>query len=190
MKILLISLLLATSFAQNFLDLGSSGDQGATITSNQGDTSQLPSTSPPSQSASSTPGVQALTLIPNPPQPSDWTFLDQNSLGGNSKWIFPGSSIVVNSLRHIVTYTIRFTTECTKKPVILRLSTTGSYFILLNGQLISSWGRPFPNLDRVTINGFKCGCNEIKVLVYNYYFPSPNALIYSLSQDTTGCFTC
>ena len=36
----------------------------------------------------------------------------------------------------------------------------------------------------------KCGCNSIRVMVYNYYYASPSGIIYNLSQDKSGCYTC
>ena len=192
MKVLLFSLLLATSLAQIGMNLGSSGDQTATISSSaQGNPDQLPSspTPPTPPQAFSSTGVAA-TSEPDPIQPSSWNFLNQDSLGDGSKWIYPSANRVVYPLRWLVTYTIKFTTDCRKKPVNFKFSTTGSFFVIFNGNLISSWGRPYPNIATLTLDNLQCGCNEIKVIVYNYYFTSPGALVYSLSQDTSNCYTC
>lgn len=127
-----------------------------------------------------------------PTEPSSFDFLDTNSLGSSEKWVFPTPVRVVYPLKFLTTYTIVFTTDCPKNDLILEFSATGSFFVMVNGKLRSSWGVPFPNTDRLTISAsdLTCGCNTIKVIVYNNFFASPLGLIYSLSQDKTGCYVC
>jgi hypothetical protein len=58
--------------------------------------------------------------------------------------------------------------------------------------MIKSWLAPYPSYHNVTLAKphLLCGCNTIKVLVYNYCCQGPAAITYTLSQNTTGCYDC
>ena len=190
MKVLLISLLLATAVLTQD-NLASSGDSSAAVTDNaQGDPSQIPPQ--PETPTINRNGIPIAKSVRAPTAPASNNFLNQNSLGGNSKWIFPSAEKKIYPLRWITHYTITFTTDCPHKDVLLSIASTGSFFVYINNILVKSWAEPYPQTHQVTIpkEHLKCGCNKIKVIVYNFYFPSYSAIIYGLSQDKTGCFTC
>ena len=189
--LLLLAILLVASLSQTD-SLGASGDGLSSVSGNaQGDASQLPpqissSVAPPP------PGVRTVQDSPSIVSPTSWNFLSGPALGGASQWVLPEGTIKVYPLKWLSTFTIKFTTDCPQNPVILKLSTTGSNFVYINGNLVHSWGQPYPSFQTITIGtaDLICGCNEIKVHVYNFYFASPNALAYSLSQDKTNCYKC
>ena len=114
------------------------------------------------------------------------------SLGGSAKWVTPTSDRIVRPQKWLTTYTITFTTDCPQSDVILKIAATGSLFVYLNGNIISSWLAPYPSTHQIKLKqpDLICGCNTVKVLVYNYYYASPVAMIYSLGQDKTGCYLC
>jgi len=159
------------------------------VTANsQGSSNLLPSSNPPTSFSAS--GAQALTRAPT--QPTSWNFLDTNTLGGNARWVTPTSDKIVRPLRWLVTYTITFTTDCPQNDVILNIASTGSLFIELNGKIIKSWLSPYPVTHQIKLSqpDLICGCNSVKVMVYNYYYASPVGMIYSLTQDKSGCYEC
>lgn len=89
----------------------------------------------------------------------------------------------------ISTYEITFATDCPKNPVSITLSATGFFQVYLNDTLIKNWQSPWPNI--VTFNFTPlCGCNRLKIVVFNFWWPSPSATIYSLFQSTKGCYDC
>jgi hypothetical protein len=94
----------------------------------------------------------------------------------------------------VATYTITFQIDCPQKEVTLQFSSTGSGFVFLNGQPIASWILPYPyqQVSSLTLKqpNLQCGCNKLTILVYNYYYSSPAALTYSLSQNSAGCYDC
>lgn len=175
-------LLLATLTSQQ----GASLD--ATVDVSQGSSSDLPSTSP--QRTQSMAGAEALTSATL--APSNWNFLQRDILGSGSKWIAPSSDFSVRPQRYVATYTIQFHTDCPQNSVTLKFSATGSSFVFLNDNSILQWGAPYPRIHTYVLKTpeLKCGCNILRILVYNFYYPSPAALTYSLSQDTTGCYDC
>ena len=77
---------------------------------------------------------------------------------------------------------------------MLEWAATGYSFLSINGQFIRMWVSPYQQSFRsntIVIKSFlKCGCNEIKIQVYNYRMTSPAALIYKLSQTKVGCYGC
>jgi hypothetical protein len=187
-RYLLLVFLLVGTLQQSDV-LTTSADSTFEVTSNsQGNPSLLSSSDPPVSFSSS--GVQALAR--EPVQPSSWDFLDRNTLGGNAKWVTPTADRIVRPLRWLVTYTITFTTDCPQNEVILSISATGSLFIELNGKLLRSWLNPYLLTHQIKLSqpDLVCGCNKIKVTVYNYYYASPVAMIYSLSQDKSKCYEC
>ena len=135
-------------------------------------------------------GTQA--LVSASVQPANWDFLSMTSLGGSAKWVTPTSDRIVRPQKWLTTYTITFTTDCPQNDVILKIAATGSLFVYLNGNIISSWLAPYPSTHQIKLKqpDLICGCNTVKVLVYNYYYASPVAMIYSLGQDKTGCYLC
>ena len=187
--LLLLTILLVASLSQTD-SLGASGDGLSSVSGNaQGDASQLPPQILPSV-APPPPGVQTFQTFQD--SPPSWNFLSGPALGGASQWVLPEGTIKVYPLKWLSTFTIKFTTDCPQNPVILKLSTTGSNFVYINGNLIHSWGQAYPSIHSITIEtaDLICGCNEIKVQVYSFYFASPNALAYTLSQDKTNCYKC
>ena len=85
MKVLLISILIITAFAQGNVNLGSSGDQSAISSgSSIGDASVLPANAPPpiAPSPQGTQGFAALSIAPVQ-KPSSWNFLNDFTLGGS-----------------------------------------------------------------------------------------------------------
>lgn len=193
----LASLLLVAALADELV-LGQSGDSSFDISaSGSNDASSLPGSPPtiaPATSfAASTSGTrsQPLAFIGGPTQPTSWDFLSQIPAAG-TKWIYPDGTFKIYPRYWISTYTISFQTDCPQSGVTLTFATTGVSFIQLNGNWILTWGDAWPKVHKVTLKKpqLQCGCNTIKILVYNYYYPSPAALFYSLTQDTTGCYDC
>jgi hypothetical protein len=135
-------------------------------------------------------GTSALIATPTPP--SDFGFLSTEFLSTGSRWLTPGNDFSVRPLGYVATYTIQFHTDCPQNSVIFKFSTTGSSFVFLNGNSIVQWAATYPRVYTYILKTpqLKCGCNTIKIYVYNFYFPSPAALTYSLTQDTTGCYDC
>lgn len=131
-------------------------------------------------------------MISIPSEPTDWNFLSLNSLGGSSKWIYPNGTFKIYPRYWITTYTIKFYIDCPKNGVSLHFATTGTSFVYLNGHLLLSWYYPYPSVHQLNLQEpeLVCGCNILKIIVYNFYYQSPAALIYSLSQSTTGCYNC
>ncbi len=125
-------------------------------------------------------------------QPSNWNFINQNSLGSSTKWLTPSGDGRMYSLGWLTTYSITFTTDCPQNGVTLKFAATGSSFVYLNGHQLLSWGLPWPTIHTVSLSKPEliCGCNTIKILVYNFFYPSPAALIYVLNQNTTNCYNC
>ena len=94
---------------------------------------------------------------------------------------------------HIVEYTIKVFIDCPQKAVLIRYAATAFTFVSVNGQLVSTWKKPYaPHIHdlQAAQPHLKCGENLIKVQVYNYKMESPVALIYQLSQSRVGCFKC
>lgn len=89
----------------------------------------------------------------------------------------------------MTTYNIDLTPNCKEEPLELRLAATGSIFIYVNDRMLVEWGEPYPRSHFLNISAEdqECGCNSIRVMVLNYYFESPAALIYSLQQSDEGC---
>ena len=118
--------------------------------------------------------------------------MNGNSLGGSSKWVTPKGDRFIYPRRKYTCYTINFNSDCPKNQVTLNIASTGFLFIYLNGQMIKRWGPPWPVRHNLTLSRpiLKCGCNTLRVCVYNYYIPSPSAIIYTLAQNLTGCFNC
>lgn len=133
-------------------------------------------------------------MVISPSAPSDFNFVNSRSLGGSSTWIFPSGSFLMYPRYYLATYTITFNTDCPEAGVVLSIAGTGSVFVYnINVPFWElSWGNPWPTIHNITIpaSRLKCGCNTLRIYVYNYYFPSPAALIYSLSQDTSKCYKC
>ena len=106
-----------------------------------------PSAPPPSFSAEGSGGSSNDEIIKpfilSPQQPDNWRFLLTDSLGEGTNWISP-SNFQVKPLNYLATYTIKFRTDCTKKGVVLKFSSTGSTFAALNGKVIFSWKNPYP----------------------------------------------
>lgn len=126
-----------------------------------------------------------------PQQPSSWSYLQQSPIGA-SKWIYPSGSFVLYPHYQIYCYTITFYTDCPQNGVTLAVAGTGAIFVQVNGTWLLTWGNPYPTIHKVYIPPSKltCGCNKIRICVYNYWWPSPLAIIYSLSQSTVGCYNC
>ena len=145
------------------------------------------------QLSGATSGANAIEQAPAPAASNDWSFVNggSNSNTGAS-WKTPGSKFQTFPKGHRTTYTIKFNTDCPQNPVHIIFATTGYSFVFLNGQLIHSWGDPYPEYHNVTLQKphLVCGCNTIEVIVYNYCCPSPCGLTYSLTQDKTGCYQC
>lgn len=131
-------------------------------------------------------------MISLPKAPANWNFLQENTLGGSSRWVYPGGSFVLKPTGYIATYTITFYTDCPQNPVILNFAATGMAYVQLNGQWLLTGAYPWPSTHQVTLQkpALVCGCNTLKIYVYNAWWPSPAALIYSLSQSTAGCYNC
>ena len=124
----------------------------------------------------------------------DWSFIQggSNAANTNAKWKTPSSGYKTFPKGWRTTYTIKFNTDCPQNAVNFIFATTGYSFIYLNGELIQSWGEAYPKYHTLTLTKpeLKCGCNVIKVVVYNYCCPSPCGLTYSLTQNTDGCYEC
>jgi hypothetical protein len=69
------------------------------------------------------------------------------------------------------------------------MASTGLYQVSFNGVQIQGWSSPWPQTITLTLKPI-CGCNTLIITVYNYYYPSPSAIIYSLTQSTSGCYNC
>ncbi len=111
-------------------------------------------------------------------------------MGGSSIWKTPvaGSSNIYP--RYWLTYyTITFSTDCLINPVNLAIASTGYFQIYLNGSLIEDWQSPWPSITRFQFAPL-CGCNKLTVIVWSYWWSSPSAIIYSLTQNTAGCYDC
>lgn len=196
-KAVLFALLLLTQTLAQDSVLSQSGDTSAEVEAGGStDTSVLPQTTSTSTTSFTSSGLRIASLarVSAPTQPSNWNFLKDSSLGDSSKWVSPDGSFAVKPIGYLATYTITFYTDCPQNGVTLYYATTGSSYVQLNGEWILTGDYPFPStkphkvlLKQPTL---KCGCNVIKVLVYNAWWASPAALIYSLSQDTTGCYNC
>lgn len=193
--LILTTLLLASALAQDQI-LGQSGDGSPEVsTTGSSDASLLPDGTttnivpsgfrPQSLSLSigSTGSVAA---------PADWSFLSQSPAGGSSKWIYPDGAFKILPRFWISTYTITFHTDCPQNGVTLAFATTGLGFVQLNGNWVHTWASSWPTIHKISLKKpqLQCGCNTIKILVYNFYYPSPAALFYSLSQDVSGCYNC
>lgn len=199
-KLLFLSSLLLVAALADEQVLGQSGDPSSDLSvSGSQDASSLPTTNPPSTAPSSIPtgaGTRAQTLAlvvgpTQPTQPTNWDFLRQTPATG-SKWIYPDGTFKILPRFWISTYTISFQTDCPQNGVTLTFATTGVGFVQLNGNWILTWANSWPQIHKVSLTKpqLQCGCNTIKILVYNYYYASPAALFYSLTQDTTGCYNC
>ena len=124
----------------------------------------------------------------------DWSFIQNGGAASrtNSKWRTP-SAYQLYQKGYRTTYTIKFYTDCPQNPVNFIFATTGYSFVYLNGKLIHKWGKPYPEYHTLTLtkdNHLQCGCNVLKVIVYNYCCPSPCGLTYSLTQNKAGCYEC
>ena len=179
-KILALLLLIALSFQQE-TPISASADVS------EGNSGQLPKI----DDAPSTRSASGIISSAAPQAPSNWDFLRQDTSLG-AKWIGPSTAFDVKPLGYVATYTIQFTTNCPQNTVTLKFSVTGSGFVYLNGNSVLQWASPYPKLHTVTLKvpELQCGCNTIKIYVYNYYFASPAALLYNLYQDTVGCYDC
>jgi hypothetical protein len=178
--------------------LGQSGDSSIEVTTNTpGDLSELPAPPVGSQNnvqRSSSGNGAALSLSPTSTgnQPTSWTFLNSHSLGSSASWLTPQDDSRIYPVRWLTTYSIKFTTDCPQSSVTLNYASTGSTFVYLNSHLIVSWALPWPQTHSITLSPshLLCGCNHLTITVFNYYYPSPAALIYSLTQNTQNCYQC
>ena len=144
------------------------------------------------QEGTPTPQTSPLSIRLKPAS-VDWSFLDQDTLGTGSQWSFPSGSFVMYQKGYIVDYTIKFHTDCLKNSVILRWAATGDSFVSLNGQFIRIWASPYPSSIHtlsISTSQLLCGCNTIKIQVYNYRGESPAALVHQLSQTRVNCYLC
>lgn len=172
-KALLVTLLLLVTSLQQGGTL-----ESEVVVSDQGsDTSSLPTTNPPVEAAASvTPGMRSgalsVTNIAGSSQPTSWSFLQQNQLGGSSAWIYPNGQFQILPKFKVTTFTIKFYTDCPQSDVNFAFATTGVAFVLLNGNLIKNWALPYPQIHKLTLSkpDLLCGCNRLKIVVYNYYF--------------------
>lgn len=115
------------------------------------------------------------------------SYLDSNSLGDNSKWVWSGDKKIL-PIGWTVTYEITYYSDCPQNPATLYVAATGYFSVYLNGVLIGSGG-PWPKTHKFDLLKLLCGCNKIKIVVKNH-FPSPAAIIYSISQNKAGCYDC
>ena len=131
-------------------------------------------------------------FIIRPQKPQNWRFLLSSILGQGSKWVAPTPNYEVKPLRYLATYTISFHTDCPQAQIAFKFAATGSVFVYLNGKSILEWGNPYPTILSLQLKkpDLKCGCNTIKVYVYNYYYASPAAFTYGLAQYTSECYNC
>ena len=124
----------------------------------------------------------------------DWSFIEGGAASPrtNARWKTPQSGYRQHPYRWKTTYKVTFYTDCPQNPIYFVYATTAYSFVSLNGQMIHSWGAPYPQYHNITLQKpfLKCGCNTIEVIVYNYCCPSPCGLTFSLSQDTHGCYDC
>lgn len=128
-----------------------------------------------------------------PPQAQDWSFIQNSRYSQtNSHWIYPQGSYQLYPRGWYTYYTITFNLDCPQNPLVFTYSSTGYTFVYINDKLIKSMADPYPTFNTVTIypSDLKCGCNTIRVLVYNFCCSSPAALTYRLTQDSTGCYSC
>ena len=129
-------------------------------------------TIPPSNSPSGLDGSPSGGEATSPPtpqtfqfrisQPTDWTFLEQDTLGEGSQWRFPSGNFLMKPKGYIVSYKIKFHTDCLKNVVLLKWAATGHSFVSLNGQFIRIWAAPYPNSIHslvISTSQLLCGCN-------------------------------
>ena len=138
-------------------------------------------------------GTNQGTTQPATAANQDWSFIQTGTAPRtNTKWRTP-SAYQLYQKGYRTTYTIKFYTDCPQNPVNFIFATTGYSFVYLNGKLIHKWGKPYPEYHTLTLtkdNYLQCGCNVLKVIVYNYCCPSPCGLTYSLTQNKAGCYEC
>ena len=116
--------------------------------------------SPSGDGTTSPPTPQALSFRIS--QPTDWTFLEQDTLGAGSQWRFPSGNFQMKPKGYIVSYKIKFHTDCLKNVVLLKWAATGHSFVSLNGQFIRIWAAPYPNSIHnlvISTSQLLCGCN-------------------------------
>lgn len=89
----------------------------------------------------------AITTIPN--QPSDWTFLEENSIGGQASWIHPTNSFQSHPHGYIVTYTSSFNVDCPQQPISIKIAATGAVFSSINDKWQLIWGLPWPEVHHL-----------------------------------------
>ena len=132
-----------------------------------GNMGEIPPSSPPGMDGSSS-GEKATSPSPTQTfqfrisQPTDWTFLEQDTLGAGSQWRFPSGNFQMKPKGYIVSYKIKFHTDCLKNVVLLKWAATGHSFVSLNGQFIRIWAAPYPNSIHnlvISTSQLLCGCN-------------------------------
>lgn len=132
-----------------------------------------------------------ITAIPpiNLSAPSNFNFLDEKPLGNTAKWV-SASSNQKNSigLLSLTTFTINYNTFCPNQ-VNLLIAASNIFRVFHNNNLVQGWSFPWPSIHRIPLSPL-CQCNTIRVEVFNLWYPSPAAIIYSLTQNTNGCFKC
>ena len=194
-KLSLIAMLVLVSTCQDVKILAESGSEGVPLEIVEAaDGSALPMREP---LAPTTTLAEASSILPGgcdvptrePSQPLRWDLLWQNPIGGNCKWVHPKGQIQILPKLWTSSYGITFESDCPQNPAQLSFSVTGVGFVYLNGQLVHSWYVPF-QVHHLQLSGLKCGTNKVKIVVYNYYFSSPCALLYSISQSTANCYQC
>ena len=124
---------------------------------------------------------------------TDWTFIQgQKSQLTGTNWKFPGNDYQLYPVGYQTSFTITFNTDCPHSPVKLTFAACGYAFVYINGHLVQTWLPPYPSYHTITIpqHLLKCGCNTIKILVYNFCCPTPAAITYTLSQDVSHCYNC
>lgn len=198
---ILLLLLITCSYSQDTLASSDDGSSSASAPSSK----DLPSDIPQPAEASSQ--GQPVNNFAAPPTAAisgggsatsnqnnqDWSYVQGSSdQRTNSRWIFPEGSYQIYPRYWFTTFTITFSLDCPQNPITFIYASTGLSYVFINGKLIKSGAAPYPSYHTVTINpsDLKCGCNVIRVLVYNYYYPSPAAITYRLTQNTNGCYNC
>ncbi len=129
--------------------------------------------------------------------PANWDFLKRpvTSLKGSPSWIAPSPDYEVKPSGSIIRYDFCFCSYCNKVQVNFAISTTSFISVMVNGVWTSSHAPngPFGQsiLIKIPASIVKCGCeNYVTIYGYNFGFPSPMALAYSIYQSCKSAMNC
>lgn len=138
--------------------------------------------SSPSNTAITSPPLQTVVVEPfhsvNPPTTIGATGAQWIHKSGGAGW--PNGDVV--------TFYTQFYADCLN-PITLEITADNIFSAKLNGGAPVT-GNDWKRIYSFTFSDFKCGVNTLEIEVTNRDVNSPSGLIFAVTQDESGCYSC